>query len=521
MIKIARITQSIKAGVFMFNSRLIFLSALVTCSSFASTNIEQKLQRVESLMKLHSVAPAMAFEAYHRELEYEKSGLSIDARAKKEANLLADKIRSQVHMAYQAALDKHESPQEARDEVRNAIEKDLDLADVNMKDDLLKLANDTLDEIESGGFSQEVHLENLEQVLKEEVLKRELFLNEDLIISDAKISNPEPIDDAEKKEFNSKAELIDSLVSERASTRWVSTSNQTLKTAQITSLESKVSVQLKVSFLGATVEAGPIINFKKVFTTNAMVMSEGMSTVILRDGNFDYWKRDQNGKVVVKNGKDQKRYISFSCDANLNFETDYQGSGGFSFMGLGAGGSVSKKYSNSVNIASRRITLPEFVAGKSVTVKYISEVCHNDFLKARFNNSLTVMGSLEVMMKNVISGLTFSHPKTKCAADEHCYNWFNKEVISLVKINNFPRCREGSSIEKFRTCQLSGLEGQNCPVYENGKRTSDGQWEYNCDAGLKCVKYENQTFFLGSVWSYAKGKCQVIDRKSYRSPFKK
>jgi len=126
---------------------------------------------------------------------------------------------------------------------------------------------------------------------------------------------------------------------------------------------------------------------------------------------------------------------------------------------------------------------------------------------------------LDIMMKNVVSGLTFSHPKTKCAVDEHCYNWFNKEVISLVKIKNFPRCREGSSLEKFRTCQLSGLEGQNCPVFENGKRTSDGQWEYNCDTGLKCVKYESQTFFLGSVWSYAKGKCQVINRKTYRNPF--
>ena len=503
----------------MLNSRMFFLVALMSSTSFASAHMKQKLLRVESLMKLHTHSPALAFDAYKRELEYEQQGLSVESKAKKETNLLADKIRNQVYVAYRAALDKHESPEQARNEVRDAIENDLALAAPELKNDLLKLANDTLDSVESGGASQEVNLENVEVVLMKEVANREAFLNQDLVDANSKMSNNPPLDDSDRKVYNSKAELIESLVSDRESARWVSTSNQTVSTAEVTTSESKISVQLKLSFLGATVEAGPVINFKKVYQTNAMIMAEGMSPVILRDGNFDYWKRDTAGKVVVKNGKNQTRFISVTCNADLNFETDYAGSGGFSFMGVGGGASVSKKFVNSVTIASRRVALPEFVANKSVTVKFISDICHNDFLRARFNNSLSVSSSLDIMMKNVVSGLTFSHPKTKCAVDEHCYNWFNKEVISLVKIKNFPRCREGSSLEKFRTCQLSGLEGQNCPVFENGKRTSDGQWEYNCDAGLKCVKYESQTFFLGSVWSYAKGKCQVINRKTYRNPF--
>jgi hypothetical protein len=248
-------------------------------------------------------------------------------------------------------------------------------------------------------------------------------------------------------------------------------------------------------------------------------MTEGLAPVLMNDGNFDYWKRDKAGKILVKNGKEVKRYISFTCESQLEFETEYAGAGGFKFMGLGGNASISQRFVNSVSLASRRLALPEYVAQKSMTIKYISELCHRDFLNARFNNSLTVMASLNIMMKNIVSGLSFSHPKTKCAVDEHCYNWFNNEIISLVKIQNFPRCGEENGREKFRSCQLRGLKGQNCPVYEGGKRTSDGQFEFACDKGLKCVKYESQTFFLGAVWSSAKGKCQIVNKKTYRNPF--
>ena len=503
----------------MFDYRFILLASLISCPVFAKANFELQQQRVESLMKLHKQAPAVAFEAYQRELDYELKGLSIDDRAKNETNLLADKIRSQVDLAYKAALHKFESPEEARAEVSAAIEKDLNLVAPEMKEELMTLAQKTLENIEGGSVSGPVELSKVEEVLRKEVVQRKTFLNQESFEFAANTKSMTPPGDADRKEYNNKTEIIESLVSERESSRWVSTSNQTVKTAEITTVDSKVSLQLKVSFLGATIEAGPAINFRKSYSTNAVIMAEGLSPVIQSGGNFDFWKRDPNGKILQKNGKEQKRYVFFSCDAELNFETDYAGSGGFSYMGLGGGASVSKKFSNSVNVASRRIALPEYVDQKSVTVKFISELCHRDFLNARFNNSLTVSTSLDVMMKNVVSGLTFSHPKTKCAADEHCYNWFNREIISLVKIQNFPRCREENDREKYLSCQLRGLEGQNCAVYENGKRTSDGQWEFACDTGLKCVKYQGQTFFLGAVWEYAKGKCQVINKKTYRNPF--
>jgi hypothetical protein len=505
----------------MVHSRWVILAALISTSSFAGVSFKQKQMRVGALMKLQTHAPALAFEAYQRELSYEEQGLSINARAKNETNLLADKIRSQIHSAYKAALAEHKDSEVAREEIRASIEKDLELASPELKNELLELAIQTLDSVDAGGVSQEVDLSNVEVVMQKEVVNRVEFLNKEEVLLGADPINPKAntSKDSERKEYGTKAELMETLVSDRESSRWVSTSNQTIKTAEITKTDSKISLQLKFEFLGVSVEAGPMISFKREYSTGAIIMAEGLNPVLMNDGNFDLWKRDRAGKVVVQNGKMVKRYVSFTCDAQLDFETDYTGAGGFKFMGIGGDVSVSQRYVNSVNLASRRIALPEYVANKSMTIKYLSELCHRDFLNARLNNTMTVSSSLNIMMKNMVAGLTFSHPKTKCAQDNHCYDWFNKEVISLVKIKNFPRCAEESSREKYRSCQLRGIEGQNCPVYEKGKRTSNGQWEYACDKGLRCVKYESQTFFLGAEWSPAKGKCQIINKKTYRNPF--
>jgi 5-methylcytosine-specific restriction endonuclease McrBC GTP-binding regulatory subunit McrB len=92
----------------MLNYRWLFLSLLVSTSGFARVDFKTKQARVDSLMKLQKQAPAFAFDSFQRELEYEKQGLSLDKRAKKEANLLADQIRARVIDAYEAALKKYE-----------------------------------------------------------------------------------------------------------------------------------------------------------------------------------------------------------------------------------------------------------------------------------------------------------------------------------------------------------------------------------------------------------------------------
>jgi hypothetical protein len=325
--------------------------------------------------------------------------------------------------------------------------------------------------------------------------------------------NPQPT------EYGSKAELIESLVSDLESSRWVSTSNLTIKTDEITKVDSRVSLQLKVEFLGVAVEAGPTIAFSRVYKTNATIMAEGLSPALLSDGNFDFVKRDKLGRAIKENGKFKKRFFSFACDASLDFNSDYAGSGGFSVAGMGGGASVTKTISQTVNLSSRRVEVPEYIDGKSATIKFLSQICHNDFLKAKATSALTIADSLNVMMKNVVSGLRFSHPKTKCAVDTHCYNWFNNEVISLARIKNFPRCVEERR-EKYRSCTLRGLQGQNCAVFDSkGKQVSDGFFEFTCDAGLKCVKVQQEGWFRNwELYQYAKGRCMPINPKTYKSP---
>ncbi len=104
--------------------------------------------------------------------------------------------------------------------------------------------------------------------------------------------------------------------------------------------------------------------------------------------------------------------------------------------------------------------------------------------------------------------------------DSHCFNWYNKE-LGMIKINNYPRCVQNTQ-QKFNFCQLRGLKGQNCAVYANGKKVSDGMFEYPCDSGLKCVKTQTEGWFQGfDLYRYAKGKCMPINAKTYRSPLAK
>jgi hypothetical protein len=501
--------------IIMFKSCLLTFSILVSATSFAEVSFNQKQMRVASLLNLENKTSVFTVAAYQRELNYEAQGLSVDERAKNETNLLANKIRVQVNSAYREALAQKQNSDDARAEIEATIQKDLELASPELKEELLTLAINTLNSIDAGAASEEVHLTQVEAVMKKEVIKRKVFLNAENI----EIQNVDKLKDPNKKEYDTTAELMESLVSDNESIRWVSSSNQTIRSAKIKKTQSQISLQIKVEFLGAELEAGPTITFKRDLSTSATINAEGLSPILKDKGNtFDYSKYDRLGKPLLLNGQEVKRFISFSCDADLTFESEYQGSGGFKFMGVGGDITTSQRFTNSVTLTSRRLALPYFVAGKSMTMKYISELCHNNFLSAKFNNAMTVSQSLNIMMKNIVAGLVFSHPKTKCVVDTQCKKWFKTDVISLVKLNKFPRCTEDRGPEKFRSCKLRGLEGQNCPVYERGIHTSNGQNEYTCDTGLKCVTTKSRTLLLGAVWSFAKGSCKVTDKKNYISP---
>lgn len=493
----------------MTNSKYLVLATLVSFSSFGAVSFQEKQNRVEELMKLQSSIPAISFEGYSRELMYEQKGLSVEARAKNESNLLAEKVRMQVISAYEAALEEHQSPELARQEVRDAISRDLENSSPDMREEIKALAIETLEDAERGETNQPVNLSSVEEALTKVIVSRKEFLNAESTIFSPYAIEPtaNQAKDAEKKDYATKAELMESITSDRDSSRWVSSSSQTVRTTHIRKFDGRISFQVKLEFLGANLEAGPTISFKREVVTSAAILTEGMYPLLIKGKLFDRYKKDRDGKVVMKNGKPVMRYSAFWCDADLKFDSEYTGSGGFSYMGIGGGGSMTKVFANGVNINSRRVALPESVENKHVDMDYLSKLCHDSFLKTKISNTMTVRQSLEIMMKNILSGVVFSNPKTKCATDLHCKDWWEKEVPALQKKNNTYRCVE-HSVDKYRFCQVRGLAAQNCPVIESGKLISHGYYEYPCDWKFKCVKKTNPTYIGIRQVGYSKGVCE-------------
>lgn len=496
----------------------LLLFSFVSFSALADVSFEEKKNRVEFLEELTQGSVSMNIEAFRRELNYEKNGLSLEQRAEHEANLFAEKIKIHVAKAYQTALE-DKSSEEAFNIVKENIEQDLTLVAPELQNEVRQIALSALADSQLGGQSTLSRYAELEEVLLSDIQERVEYLNREgehiELIAENQDHFPSSNKnrDAEKKEYRNKEELLESLVSDRENTRWISTSHMKIDSDEIVEGDTRISLRIKAEFMGIAIEAGPMITFKRNYRTNVSIMAEGLNPVLGADGNFDFLKRDRMGRGIVEGGKQQRRFMIFTCNASLDFESDYTGGGGVSVAGLGANARVTKKFSNSVSLSSRRIFIPESVEGMSLTYKGLTRLCHKDFLRARVTNSMTVSDSLNVMMKNVISSLRFSHPKNRCMTDSHCYNWFNQAAFMQSKKKLFPRCLEDRA-EKFRSCYVRGLQGANCPVIENGKRTSSGQFETQCDRGLKCVKYQDAGWLKPS-----KGKCMPINPRTFMNPY--
>lgn len=492
-------------------STLSFFCMLPTV--FAEVNFQKKIERVKYLEKISTDNPYINLDSYRRELEYEKKNLPIEKRAQIEANLLAEKIKIQVQRAYDLALE-NSGEKEALKEVRSGIERDLDLIASEFKEEISLISSSALESATNGGLNTSSDLSNLERLMFKGSSERSNYLNmEDEVEGDFQgkppLSNGAGVKSFENSSYLSKSDVINSLVSDFESSPWVSSSGLNFRSDFITKIESKINLQLKVEFLGATIEAGPTIAFKREFKTSVLIMAEDLNPVLLPDGRFENVRRDANGKVSLENGKPKKRYVSFSCDASLDFETEYVGAGGFSIAGSGLDHSMMKKYLNSVDLGSRRIVVPDVIEDKIVTLGYLNQICHHDFLNAKVSGNVTVSKSLNIMMKNVvISSLRFSHPKTSCLSDSDCHNWFYDQNIALLRLNNTPRCVTDSK-EKYQYCSLRGLKGQNCTVYNSkGVRVSNGSFEFACDKGLKCLKVREEGWFQGwDLYQFARGEC--------------
>ncbi len=386
--------------------KIPFLSILALCSFavLAEVEFEEKIERVRFIENLASVENAVAVEAYRRELEYEREDIPLDLRAQREARLLSDQLTAQVRQRYQE-LSEELGPTEALGVVRQEIDNDLAQIDPELKSEIESLAISALDEVSRGHSRPVTDHSRLQQRMLQGVRQRVSFLNQR-----SKSSRLQALKLLEWPELHqltreqlrntTKRQVLEALVSEKELAPFLMASSVTVRSEMASRSDSRVSIQIKADFLGASIEAGPTVHFNRIYKTQAVVMAEGLAPLINTNGTFDLTRRDRFGTTVPG-----KRMAMITCEVSLDFNADYTGTGGFSVLGVGGSASVSREYSNSVRVNSNRIILPETIDGRSVDLPYLSQLCHRDFLKAQVSGTVDVAGSLNIMMRNVLAGV--------------------------------------------------------------------------------------------------------------------
>lgn len=495
----------------MFRFSLAILIALVSFSAFSKVSMEEKRTRVRFLERISLAIPALHIEGYQRELNYEEQGLSLQDRADNEAQLMAQKIKQQVVSSYEKAFAASSDQEEAKLSVRESIDRDLELAEPGIRESIQEIAYKALEDVASGIISSESNDDPLQRYMLAEVKERSSFLNVESISSSngAASSSRGGSNDAERRSFRNKAEILESLTSDRDNTRWVIAASVTTNSSVTRRADANISYTLKINFLGADLSGGPNIAFHRHYESKVIILSEGLNPPMTANGNFDFNKKNRAGEVVTVGGKTEKRYMSFFCETALNFNTEYSGSGDFSIVGVGGGASFGSKYSNEVTMTSRRILVPEYIGNQSVTLPYLQRLCLNDFLDAKISGQMTVKQSLNIQMRNTVASLRFSHPQTKCVRDTQCQRWFNQSMKAVVGNTAIPRCVEEPR-EKYFACAVRSVRGQKCPVFKQGKHVSSGSFEYPCDHGMYCKTVKEGGWFQSiKVFEYAEGRCEV------------
>jgi uncharacterized protein YciU (UPF0263 family) len=495
----------------------LFLMGLVFSGSVLADDVsfEEKQNRVEYLEELQKQYPQMDIDVYRRELQYEKLNLTKEERARAEAFRIVEQIKTQIINSYELAI-KTMSPSDALLEIKQSIERDGVLLEDKIADAIKEISFKILDDIYAGKISGDENIQILEDALMKGVEERVSFLNEEgdefFLVSELSSDPGKKKIGPDTKNYEKKSDLLRNLVADKDNPLFINGSAVSHESSIVTKHDLNISLQVTAEYLGVSLSVGPRFNFSREYATNFIISAEGGTPALKADGTFDYFKRDRAGQIISVNGIAQRRLIQFSCNSTLNFSTQAEAGGGFSVQGVGVGASVSKSIKQNVKLGSSKVALPETIEGKAVNYAMLSDICHQQFINTKITNTITVKQSLNLMMRNMVSSLRYTHPKTRCSRDQQCQNWFNQEVMAFSRRGNVPRCVETS--EKFFTCELRGQAGQNCTVFEGGRRTSDGMGEFKCDKGLSCVKFQSAGWFRNwSLYQYAKGSCQAVKSK--------
>ncbi len=453
---------------------------------------------------------SLDLDALEREAYYEQARLPIDQRAWLEGQRLHRQVREAVLRGYEIALESKGTATEAREQVIKDMESEIYLIDESLQDDIRKMVLDILDA--PLFLSQEASLPSpLLESLKERSLQKVDLLSQP-VQKNGSVDDELLIDDENNKNVSNQTvqSLTKALVNDQLdSERWVSTANMSASSGVTTGRESEFSAQVSAEFLGVKLSAGPVFKFKNSVSTYVDMKGEGLYPLFDAQGRFDLTAKDGLGRPRVRNGRTERRFLMFTCEASSNIESEAVLKGGFKVAGVGAEGGVSKKFTTSVTLSSRRVLVPDSIDGRETLLSTLARICHSNYMLAKTSNGKTVRQNLDTMSKNIVGGLTFVNSSMQCVTANHCANWYNREVIWMHKQNTVPRCVQSSGSESLMTCQLRGVEKAACSVVKEGKKVSSGMFEYTCAQNYRCtITHEGGWFQNGSLWDPWKAECK-------------
>ncbi len=496
----------------LLSRRLITLcfASMTSFGALAGLPLEQMENRIKELNIYRN--NGLDLEAIEREAVYEANDVPLDQRAWMEGQLLIQGLREGVLKSYLMAIgdaqESEDAPAIARDLIRANMEKDLHLLAPELQADMKAIVEDVL--ANPVWESNELPLsDKLLENMKERSLNRLELLSKPTA-QPSEFTNLAGDNKSSGSRITTKSALVVALAGGSSPDDFEARYNTKARSGVSLASEENFSAQVSASFLGVKISAGPTFSFKKKITSLVQFGGEGFAPIFDAQGRFDLVKRGTNGQPVLAGGRTIPRRVAFACEVSAEVESEAAIAGGFSVAGIGGDARIVKTYKNDVELSSSDLLVPDTLDGRLTTVQTLATICQRDFLRAQTSNGRTIKQNLDTMIRNLVSSLTYINPAMKCMVNSHCNNWFNKEVLGIHKYRTVPRCIQERGNPSVMTCQLRGGLGANCAVVRDGKRVSNGWFEYTCDTGKRCAvtKQGGWGGFLNTQWIPWQGQCR-------------
>lgn len=485
---------------------------------------EEALQRRLTELETLNVEGGYDIEGLRREAGYELQSLTLDQRARLEAENLYTKIQFAVIQTYEDSIKSGVSSDEAYSIVAEQVDADI----ANFESEALRnhikdfseqvLQSQTGLDVSKLNFPDEL----LQEFAQSSQIRLETLTVETPVTASStktnKSSRAEKLNPAAGsglstasrgvRSYRSMQQLLSAMVSGDESERWVATTNNSETAESGWEAEATVRIQPKFKFMGIVeVSGGPFVTATLTRFVTLDIKAEGPYPLTNSSGYFDLDWRDGQGRIVIKDGAPQRRFVFFTCSATMAIQVDAGAEASFSVLGAGASASGKRYKRFESNYSSRRVLVPDTINGLKVGLAQLTDICHNRFLNVRVPNGRTIRTNMRTSLQNMTKSLVLESSLIQCSKSNHCVNWFNRQPRGR-KLMTVPRCAPGGG--GAMSCQVRGKAGARCAVIKNGKNLSV-PGSLTCDSGLRCVQTRE---YVGSYFDwlpplfYAVGECR-------------